>query len=159
MLHFKSQQLHCESVTSPPPHKGQFDKMVSNSPEYKTYPFQWMHWEVQPVLNNNTASCHFVFSSHMGPLQFMVSCAYLIIKKEGGNLSRAFFSRRNLEIPTSFPYFMLQNTSAWYILLLSAQKITSEVSGCSKQKGLHHCFDLVAGKVSTVFECDYLMIY
>lgn len=49
-----------------PSPKRQFDKMVRNSPEYKSYSFQWRHWEVQPLLNNRTASCHlgFLFFSY-----------------------------------------------------------------------------------------------
>lgn len=35
-------------------------------PWVKSYSFQWRHWEVQPLLNNRTASCHlgFLFFSY-----------------------------------------------------------------------------------------------
>lgn len=132
MLHFKSQQLHCESVTPHPSPKGQFDKIVSNRPEYKTYPFQWRHWEVQPILHNSTTRCHCLFFSY-GTFTVHGLLNLFDYKKGRGFSGGPFLVLRNLEIPTSFPHFMLQNTSTWYILLLSAQKIISQVSGCSKE--------------------------
>lgn len=39
------------SYTTPSLLKGQIDKMVSNSPQYKTHPFQWRHRRVKPIQN------------------------------------------------------------------------------------------------------------
>lgn len=81
-------QLHATPQSIPSP-KGQFDKMVKNSPEHKTYYFQWRHWEVQPLLNNTTTSCHLVFFFSFSSLQSMVYWIYE--KGGGGNLSSTLF--------------------------------------------------------------------
>lgn len=116
-----------------PSSKRQFDKMVRNSPKCKSYSFQWRHWEVQPLLNNRTASYH------LGFFLFLIRNLYnpwsveFMKKEEGGISAVPYLVPRKPKIPTSLPHFMPQNTSTWHILLPNAQKIISQVSGCSKK--------------------------
>lgn len=141
--------------------------MVSNSSEYK-FTLESRLWEVQPILSKSTASCHFVFSSSMEPLQSMVcwplihetmvSWIYTITEKEGELSAGPFSVCRNSYLFPPFhapKHINLIHTFA----KCSEDYFTGFRVQQKEQRGFHHCFDLLAGKVSGVFKCDYLMMY